>query len=386
MGRFGLFVGVLVCTGCGGDTLLTNKVESDPTTTSETTAPSPDDSGDCTPVDWYQDADSDGAGAGEPLSACTPPSDRYTHIDGDCDDTNPDVHPGQTEVCNEIDDDCDSLVDEEGGSATYYADADRDGHGNPDASTTSCVQPPDTSTTATDCDDADSSVFPGATEVCNGRDDDCDYVVDEDVAEMPTWYADRDSDGHGDPSDSTTACTAPTGYVSSADDCNDADSAHWDDCGSTGTGSCTGTLYTWADPAPSQPELHIVSVYEANGGHGGPAGTITVDIDRPGNVVLVLSSYEPVDWTVVEQPGTTIDEVIFNGYYTQTLVGGASGATVTDYTLAGSGRYITACGYAWPSSTGGCDTPGLVTGVETLTGLDLAGFAGCYHSTGFVVR
>ena len=154
----------------------------------------------------------------------------------------------------------------------------------------------------------------------------------------------------------------------------------------THTNTCTDTIYLWSDSAPSQPELHIVSVYEADGGHGGPAGNITVHIDRPGNVVLVLSSYEPVDWTVLEQAGTTIDEVILNGYHTQRLVRGASGATVLDRTYENGGNYWAGCAYAWPSSDGGCDTPGLVSAAELHSGLELTSFVGCYHGTSFSVH
>jgi hypothetical protein len=77
-------------------------------------------------------------------------------------------------------------------------------------------------TAATDCDDADATIYPGATELCNSIDDDCDTVVDEGVT-PGTWYADADADTFGDAATSTSACTAPTGYVADATDCDDAD-------------------------------------------------------------------------------------------------------------------------------------------------------------------
>ncbi|MDO9280456.1 MAG: MopE-related protein, partial [Pseudomonadota bacterium] len=70
-----------------------------------------------------------------------------------------------------------------------------------------------------DCDDADAGVFPGATELCNGVDDDCDNETDEDP---PTWYADADADGYGDPGVAQAACDAPAGTVADATDCDDA--------------------------------------------------------------------------------------------------------------------------------------------------------------------
>ncbi|WNG50952.1 hypothetical protein F0U60_47605 [Archangium minus] len=73
-----------------------------------------------------------------------------------------------------------------------------------------------------DCNDTQASVKPGATEVCNGVDDNCSGAIDEEVA-LSTWYRDADGDGRGSPSVSTRACSAPAGYVSTSDDCNDSD-------------------------------------------------------------------------------------------------------------------------------------------------------------------
>ena len=60
----------------------------------------------------------------------------------------------------------------------------------------------------TDCDDNDASVYPGAPEVCNSTDDDCDGSIDEGV--LNTYYVDNDGDGYGTAS-STQDCSAPTG-------------------------------------------------------------------------------------------------------------------------------------------------------------------------------
>lgn len=73
-----------------------------------------------------------------------------------------------------------------------------------------------------DCNDAVAAINPGATESCNGVDDDCDSSIDEGLGSS-TFYADVDSDGYGNPASSTTACAAPSGYVSDNTDCNDAD-------------------------------------------------------------------------------------------------------------------------------------------------------------------
>ncbi|MCB9794639.1 MAG: FG-GAP repeat protein [Alphaproteobacteria bacterium] len=68
-----------------------------------------------------------------------------------------------------------------------------------------------------DCDDADPHRHPGAIEVCNGEDDDCDGVADEGA--LHTWFLDQDADGFGDPSQVAEACDLPAGHVSNADDC-----------------------------------------------------------------------------------------------------------------------------------------------------------------------
>lgn len=69
-----------------------------------------------------------------------------------------------------------------------------------------------------DCDDADPAIFPGATETCNGLDDNCDDVIDVGVGQV--WYQDNDGDGFGFGS-TLNACTQPEGYAPTNDDCDD---------------------------------------------------------------------------------------------------------------------------------------------------------------------
>lgn len=76
-----------------------------------------------------------------------------------------------------------------------------------------------------DCDDADASVFPGATETCNDADSDCDGQVDDGATDVTAWFSDDDGDGHGDADGREWACDAPLGFVAIDDDCDDDDAA-----------------------------------------------------------------------------------------------------------------------------------------------------------------
>ncbi len=78
-----------------------------------------------------------------------------------------------------------------------------------------------------DCDDADAAVFPGAEELCNDLDDNCDGAVDEDVA--PIWFADADGDGFGDFKTWDYACEQPAGFVVNDLDCDDTSAARYPD-------------------------------------------------------------------------------------------------------------------------------------------------------------
>ncbi len=76
-----------------------------------------------------------------------------------------------------------------------------------------------------DCDDADPAVFPGAEEICNCVDDDCDGGVDEGVELV--FYEDGDGDGWGIDGQTTQACEPPDGFVEALrlGDCDDGDPA-----------------------------------------------------------------------------------------------------------------------------------------------------------------
>ncbi|MBM4355966.1 MAG: hypothetical protein FJ109_19625, partial [Deltaproteobacteria bacterium] len=112
----------------------------------------------------------------------------------DCAPTNPAISHLAAEACNGIDDDCDSDVDEKGaaGCQTYLLDLDQDGFGV--EGQTKCLCGPEelyTSQVPGDCKPLDDSVHPGADEICDGLDNDCNKKTDE-------LFSDLDSDGKAD--------------------------------------------------------------------------------------------------------------------------------------------------------------------------------------------
>ena len=74
-----------------------------------------------------------------------------------------------------------------------------------------------------DCDDRNDAVFPGATETCNGIDDDCDNLIDEgdSLEGSPTWYLDQDQDQYGDDEQSQQSCMQPLNHILRGGDCDD---------------------------------------------------------------------------------------------------------------------------------------------------------------------
>ena len=99
-----------------------------------------------------------------------------------------------------------------------------------------------------DCDDNDADVYPDAEETCNGVDDNCDGEIDNDATDAVTYTEDADGDGAGGVDGATTAaCEAPSGYVTSADDCDDTrddinPAAEESDCADPVDYNCDGSV------------------------------------------------------------------------------------------------------------------------------------------------
>jgi len=154
----------------------------------------PPDSQGCTI--YYKDTDNDTYGVTKDTKCLCSPASPYTATrGGDCNDDNAQVNLGAIEKCNAIDDNCDGLIDPpvSQGCTTYYKDADNDTYGVPaDTNNTKCLCSPVAPYAATrggDCNDGNPQINPGATEVCNGIDDNCNGKIDDSF--------DADGDGYG---------------------------------------------------------------------------------------------------------------------------------------------------------------------------------------------
>lgn len=129
----------------------------------------------------------------------------------DCDDTDSNAYPGATEVCNAVDEDCDP-------ETIGNKDSDNDGFIDANCSNGSFA--------GEDCDDGRRRVNPGASEICNGVDDDCTGVADDNDAPKVTTWPDNDRDGFGNPAgpaENICLMGSLIGRSLNDYDCNDAD-------------------------------------------------------------------------------------------------------------------------------------------------------------------
>ena len=157
----------------------------------------------------------------------------------DCDDGRPDVHPGAVELCDGLDNDC-------GGEPDYDTAGEVDGDG-------------DGSLSCRDCDDDDPQTHPGAPESCDGLDNDCDGLANAE----PAGEADADGDGSlacadcddADPNNAPGATEQCDGRDNDCDGAADADPAGEADADGDGSLSCADCDDASALVYPGAPEL-----------------------------------------------------------------------------------------------------------------------------------
>ncbi|MCP3136947.1 putative metal-binding motif-containing protein [Pyxidicoccus xibeiensis] len=203
---------------------------------------------------YYRDGDADGVGAGAVVFACNLPAG-HALSNTDCNDAVATIRPGGTEACNEVDDNCDGRTDEGYESEKqWYLDNDSDTYGRIQVDL-SCTAPSMKHVKRSgDCRDDVPTVNPGAQELCNDQDENCNEEFDEglgkgdsctdnescagvrecDAARMgticktpprATYFRDVDMDGEGG-STTVSVCaeaSMPVGTVATSTDCDDAD-------------------------------------------------------------------------------------------------------------------------------------------------------------------
>lgn len=240
--RLGLALGLLLATGCGVDTDNDGVMEdvdcddNNPLVYPNATEICDGLDNDCdTEVDenvlktYFLDADGDGYGI-EALTTedCDIP-EGYAGNLGDCDDYSAAVNPGEDDICDGLDNDCDDAIDENV-QTTFYFDGDGDGVGQDEPSVQGCLESPPIDpngdgtyvTESGDCDDSDPMISPNAVEICDELDNDCTGQIDDSYAiDAKSWYEDSDGDGYGSENAIDPACDQPAGYVDNTDDCDD---------------------------------------------------------------------------------------------------------------------------------------------------------------------
>lgn len=228
---------------------------------------------------------------GAPEDDCNDPSDyncdgtvAFYDADGDgtaacvdCDDNDPDRAPTNRELCNNIDDNCDTFVDESTAidALNWYPDQDGDNYGPDAGALRTCYGPLGYVNQGGDCDDTNATLNPGMEEICNGSDDDCDALIDDNdpsIVGQTTWYQDNDGDGYGG-SNSIISCEQPAGYVSLGGDCDDANTAQspgvQEDCATAVDDNCDGST---SDPNA----IGVILFYVDTDGDGYGIGNVGV--------------------------------------------------------------------------------------------------------------
>lgn len=147
-------------------------------------------------------------------------------------------------------------------------------------------------------------------------------------------------------------------------------------CGSGGYGSSN---YKLADLGSDEVELHVVGVYEGIAHVNGPVNVKVKATPKP--VVLALSAYQPVIWTISLDAGARLSAVYVSGPYNPQTVTGVP-PEIPVYRVS-FGTYA----YGWEPdrNTGGGSYQTLIRNVRSITGLVESSFQGCYAGNEFEI-
>lgn len=190
----------------------------------------------------------DGTAYSPPIKIDRDQDDDGSPDDLDCAPENPAIYPSALEICDGLDNNCDGFTDDADpnlslvGAMSGYLDRDGDGYGSDvDPWVVTCSADVALVDRAGDCLDGDPTVSPDAAEICDGIDNDCDGLTDDEdpsVADAgPDEYGeegpslelawpDADGDGYGDAdAASIEVCLRPEGYALNDADCDDSDAA-----------------------------------------------------------------------------------------------------------------------------------------------------------------
>jgi hypothetical protein len=176
---------------------------------------------------YYRDADQDGFGdEGIFMDTClTASPEGFVAIGGDCNDNDANINPDAAEVCDDIDNNCNGMLNDGLDVFTYYRDADQDGFGDEGIFMDTCLtaSPEGFVAIGGDCNDNDANINPDAAEVCDDIDNNCNGMLNDGLDQF-TYYLDSDNDGYGDADMAVDTCAnlAPMGYTTNDEDCDDS--------------------------------------------------------------------------------------------------------------------------------------------------------------------